>query len=168
MINLKSNIFIACLINDYGITLAKEVASKVGYNFYNLSGAINLPQINLKSDLNKLVRNSNLIKISNEQLKIVGELKNTIFYSDNFNLFSQNNLSKLKQTCIVVYVQVDKNAYLEHEWQKNINTSSKFKVDIKVFETRDKAYISCAEVVIKGEENLASTASKLIKKLEKV
>ena len=87
---MKSNIFITCLINDYGTALAREVAEQTGFNFYNLSEAIALPKINCKTDLNKLAQNYNLIKISSEQLKIIGALKNAVIYSDNFNLLSQN------------------------------------------------------------------------------
>ena len=65
-------------------------------------------------------------------------------------------------------MRVDKTAYLENEWQQNLSNASKFKVNLKVFETREKAYISCAEVVIKADSSIKVTASKLIKKLEKL
>ena len=165
---MKSNIFIISLIDSYGINLAREVSMRVNFSFYNLSEALSLPKINCKTDLNKLAQNCNLIKISNEQLQIINSLSEAVFYSNNFNLLSQNFLEKLKLTCAVVYVKHTKSDYLESEWQQNINTATKFKANLQVFETRDKAYISCAEVVINGEENIKATASKLIKKLEKL
>ena len=165
---MKSNIFILCLVDELGINLAREVASMVGFNFYNLSEAVVLPKINCALDLNKLAKNYNLNKISSEQLNIISELNNAVFYSNNFNLLSVEFLPRIKQTCAVVYVRVDKNTYLEHAWQQNINSPSKFKVDSKVFETRDKAYISCAEVLLNYNNNLTKAASTLIKKLEKL
>ena len=165
---MKSNIFILCLIDELGINLATEVANKLGLNFYNLSEAVTTPKPASHADLNKLIKNSNITKICSEQLNIVGLLNNSVFYCNNFSLLSQNYLQQLKQTCAVVYAEVDKSTYLENEWQQNLNKASKFKADVKVFETRNKAYTNCADVVIGVGDDVSPAAYKLIKKLEKL
>ena len=163
---MKTNALIMCLVNELAINVAKEFCNNASYNFYDLTEVFNNIEINSKTDLNKVAQNLNSGKISSEQLNIILGENNAAFVSNNFALLSENNLNKLKNNCAVVYIKVDKSDYLEYIWRDNLNSASKFKVDAKVFEFREKAYINCADVVLDGTKPVKTMVKKLIKSLE--
>ncbi len=163
---MKKNALIMCLVNELAVNVATEVCKKGNFNFYDLSQVFNNIEINFKSDLNKVAQNLNSVKISSEQLNIISNENNSIFVSNNFALLSESNLTQLKKNCVVVFIKVNKSDYLEYIWRNNLNSSSKFKVDAKVFDFREKAYINCADIVLDGSKNAKTMVNKLIKSLE--
>lgn len=163
---MKKNALIMCIVNELAVNVAQELCKNVNYNFYDLSQVFNNFEINSKTDLNKVAQNLNSAKISSEQLNIILGENNSIFVSNNFALLSENNLKQLKSNCTVVFIKVDKNDYLEYIWRENLNSVSKFKVDAKVFDFREKAYINCADIVLDGTKSVKTMVNKLIKSLE--
>jgi len=160
------NIIIMCLINSLAQQVAKELCAEINYNYIDLTEILEEIQINSKTELNIVAQNLEFAKMSSEQLKIISNAKQTVFVCNNFNLLSEKFLNSLKEVCTTIYIEVDKNEYLEYRWKNNLDKPSKFKVETSVFEFRQKAYISCVDECIKFNGNIKALSKKLIKKLE--
>lgn len=160
------NIIIFCLINNINKEISKQLSKEVSYNYLDLTQILDEFEINSKTDLNKVAQNLDIVKISKEQLEVISNVKNTVFVCNNFNLLSEKFLKSLKDLCYVVYISLNKNDYLEFKWSENLTKPSKFKLNDKVFEMRQKAYISCVDVSLSYNKNVKNIVKKLISKLE--
>ncbi len=163
---MKKNIILLCLIDDLARKLAQEVSSEFNISFFDLTKTFKENKINSKADLNKSIKDSFVAKISTDQLNVMKAVKNAIFVSNNFNLLSEKFLDDLKSLCIVVYMKVNKEDYLEYKWTENINKKEKFKVETKVFDFRQLAYSSCVDIVLDASKNIKTLSRKLIKYME--
>lgn len=160
---MKTNITIVCFVNSFEKKVAKALADDLELYYVDVNDFMEFNLIN-SSEVLTTCGADYLTKIERKTVKTVSEFENTVITLDTNMLFDKENIKSLKETSIMVYIQVINKAF-ENEI-KNAATEDKAHLEVQglVFEEREKQLLTACDIVVPSNNlNEKSTIKKVVK-----
>ena len=159
MDNIKSNIAFLCLSNNYAKYLGKKFADSLDMFFANISDILEYNLIN--GDMLETAGKQYFDLQREKVIKSVCQYENAVICG-TFDILI-NNIDKLKNKSLIVYLKLDKKTIEKHE--KDDKKSQVFIKEI-TFEQEDKLCADCADVIVEmtddDNQNIDSIKNSII------
>ena len=164
---IKPNIVVVCLNKNVKEQFASSLAEKLEMCFMRTDDMFEKEEGGLKELLDNF-GSKYYEKIEKQTLDAIKNFENTVVVSNAPTLFSQENLKKIKNNCLVLYLQINFKVFKKIKNETLVDGArSKLIMDEIVFFERDKLYCQNADIVVDGSslklKNALKKATKGIK-----
>lgn len=144
----KSNITVIALLKKIKKEFAKMLADKLDMCYVDTDDIMDYENSSMQEVLNTL-GTKYYEKVETKTIESVSSYENSVITTGTGSIFATNNLNKIKETSLILYLQVNFKVYKKI---KNIDATeinkSKLIMDEIVFAERDKLYCSSADIII--------------------
>lgn len=146
----KSNIVVVCLIKDIKNQFSHLLADKLEMCFVSTDDMFAKEEGGIKEVLDNF-GSKYYENIEKQTLSAIKNFENTVAVSNAPTLFSEANLKKIKNNCLVLYYQINFKVFKKIK-NESVTESNKAKLimDEIVFAERDKLYCQNADIVVDG------------------
>ena len=146
----KSNIVVVCLIKEVKEQFASTLADKLEMCYISTDNLFAKEEGGIKEVLDNF-GSKYYEKIEKQTLNEIKNFENTVVVSNAPTLFSQENLKKIKNNCLILYLQINFKVFkkIKNENVADFN-KAKLIMDEIVFAERDKLYCQNADIVVDG------------------
>lgn len=146
----KSNIVVVCLIKNVKEQFASALAEKLEMCFVSTDDMFQKEEGGVKELLDNF-GSKYFENIEKQTLSAIKNFENTVVVSNAPTLFSQENLKKIKNNCLILYLQINFKVFKKIK-NENLTEANRAKLimDEIVFAERDKLYCQNADIVVDG------------------
>lgn len=142
----KPNIIVLCLLSNFKKCVSKKLAQSLEMFFADVGEIVDHSNMNLKLLL-KLQGDEFYSSLQKQTLENILTLKDAVICCDDFFVVNNKN-QKIKDCCLLVYLEIDKYLYSLENRKENLTKIEKLKINEKVFDERNQIFKKFADIVV--------------------
>lgn len=165
---MVSNIVIVCLLDDIKKKVGLKLADMLDMFYADINDLVEFDVINSEDVENKM-GTEYFEKLLNKQVQNVSQFENSVITADIKTLTKEKNVKALKESSIIVYLQVSAKKYMNFLKKKNKGEMAPIDViNSNMFFDRDKLSGKACDILINCKTNFSGLiAKKIVKELNK-